>query len=48
MWVSSGREDDEDLRYLIHFMGDIHQPLHLTGYLRGGNDGQSLASLFVV
>lgn len=29
---------DIDLRFLIHFLGDIHQPLHLTGRLRGGNN----------
>ncbi|KAJ0164214.1 Nuclease S1 [Colletotrichum tanaceti] len=24
--------------FVIHFLGDIHQPLHATGILRGGND----------
>ncbi|TDZ16513.1 Nuclease S1 [Colletotrichum orbiculare MAFF 240422] len=24
--------------FVIHFLGDIHQPLHATGLLRGGND----------
>ncbi|KAI8916225.1 S1/P1 nuclease [Gorgonomyces haynaldii] len=28
----------EALRFLIHFVGDIHQPLHLTGRDRGGNN----------
>ncbi|GAA5992238.1 hypothetical protein JCM10908_001833 [Rhodotorula pacifica] len=28
-WVS--------LRFLIHFLGDVHQPLHLTSRERGGN-----------
>ncbi|KAJ3060108.1 hypothetical protein HK102_009662, partial [Quaeritorhiza haematococci] len=28
----------ESLLFLIHFVGDIHQPLHLCGKLRGGND----------
>lgn len=26
------------LKFLIHFVGDMHQPLHLTGRNRGGND----------
>ena len=40
-------DDDEDgdvpgyvqdaLKFLIHFVGDMHQPLHLTGRNRGGN-----------
>jgi len=25
------------LKFLIHFLGDMHQPLHLTGRDRGGN-----------
>lgn len=25
------------LKFLIHFLGDMHQPLHLTGRERGGN-----------
>ncbi|KAF6823879.1 S1/P1 Nuclease [Colletotrichum musicola] len=24
--------------FVIHFLGDVHQPLHATGLLRGGND----------
>lgn len=28
----------EALKYLIHLIGDIHQPLHLLGDARGGND----------
>ncbi|THH18860.1 hypothetical protein EW146_g2214 [Bondarzewia mesenterica] len=27
----------EALKFLIHFIGDLHQPLHLTGRDRGGN-----------
>jgi hypothetical protein len=27
----------EALKYLIHFIGDIHQPLHIMGDARGGN-----------
>lgn len=34
---SGNSQDDEDLRFLVHFMGDLHQPLHLTGKLKGGN-----------
>lgn len=36
----SAQETDvanEALKFLIHFMGDLHQPLHLTGRDRGGN-----------
>ena len=28
---------DIALRFLTHLVGDLHQPLHLTGLLRGGN-----------
>ncbi|KAK7448807.1 hypothetical protein VKT23_013537 [Stygiomarasmius scandens] len=28
---------DEALRFLVHFIGDLHMPLHLTGRDRGGN-----------
>ncbi len=28
----------EALKYLIHFIGDIHQPLHMIQDARGGND----------
>lgn len=28
---------NEALKFLVHFMGDMHQPLHLTGRDRGGN-----------
>lgn len=27
----------EALKFLIHFIGDMHQPLHLSGRDRGGN-----------
>lgn len=33
-------EDDsanEALKFLVHFLGDLHMPLHLTGRDRGGN-----------
>ncbi|KDQ52794.1 hypothetical protein JAAARDRAFT_162321 [Jaapia argillacea MUCL 33604] len=39
-WVErgSGRgRAQEALRFLVHFLGDMHQPLHLTGLNRGGN-----------
>lgn len=36
--TKSGYERDVALRFLTHFMGDSHQPLHLTGRARGGND----------
>jgi hypothetical protein len=28
----------EALKFLVHFVGDLHQPLHATGEARGGND----------
>jgi len=39
-WVNSDTSDvvaSEALKFLIHFVGDMHQPLHLTGRGRGGN-----------
>ncbi len=30
-------ERAESLKFLIHFVGDIHQPLHATGVEQGGN-----------
>lgn len=38
MATSHGYERDVALRFLTHYMGDAHQPLHLTGRARGGND----------
>ncbi|KAF9928390.1 hypothetical protein FBU30_002388 [Linnemannia zychae] len=29
---------EDALRFFVHFMGDIHQPLHASGKWRGGND----------
>ena len=29
--------DTESLLFLIHFIGDVHQPLHIIGKLKGGN-----------
>ncbi|KAF8801068.1 phospholipase C/P1 nuclease [Phlegmacium glaucopus] len=39
-WVKHDASDataDEALKFLVHFVGDLHQPLHLTGRDRGGN-----------
>ena len=39
-WVKGDVDDDkanEALKFLVHFIGDMHQPLHLTGRARGGN-----------
>ncbi|KAJ3781219.1 S1/P1 nuclease [Lentinula aff. detonsa] len=40
-WVEGQRSSDdtaeEALKFLIHFVGDLHMPLHLTGRDRGGN-----------
>ncbi|KAI5117757.1 hypothetical protein M0805_000601 [Coniferiporia weirii] len=38
MWLEKGYPGAEEaLKFLIHFMGDLHQPLHLTGRDKGGN-----------
>ncbi|KAG0209440.1 hypothetical protein BGX28_010323 [Mortierella sp. GBA30] len=29
---------EDALRFFVHFMGDVHQPLHTSGKKRGGND----------
>lgn len=31
----SAREDA--LKFFVHFMGDVHQPLHICGKMKGGN-----------
>jgi hypothetical protein len=39
--LSCAPTDDQKrdaLRYVVHFVGDIHQPLHTVGDARGGND----------
>lgn len=49
-WVQlekSGAGGDHDtaneaLKFLVHFLGDLHQPLHLTGRDRGGNSDKVL------
>ncbi|KPV72559.1 uncharacterized protein RHOBADRAFT_55661 [Rhodotorula graminis WP1] len=35
--LETNPHDWESLRFLVHFLGDIHQPLHLTSRERGGN-----------
>jgi hypothetical protein len=32
------QERVEALKFLVHFVGDIHQPMHAIGEARGGND----------
>lgn len=40
-WLLDGRPGaDEALKFLVHFMGDMHMPLHLTGRNKGGNGGE--------
>jgi S1/P1 Nuclease len=34
---SSNQTRQEALMFIIHFLGDIHQPLHLEGAYHGGN-----------
>ncbi|KAH7918662.1 phospholipase C/P1 nuclease [Leucogyrophana mollusca] len=39
-WVDARRGDkraEDALKFLVHFLGDMHMPLHLTGRDRGGN-----------
>ncbi|WVQ80652.1 hypothetical protein IAT38_002757 [Cryptococcus sp. DSM 104549] len=38
----AGKDVDIPLRFLVHFMGDMHQPLHLTGRDKGGNGAMML------
>lgn len=35
---ASAKDKKEALMYLVHFIGDIHQPLHAVGDYRGAND----------
>jgi len=35
----------EVLKFLIHFLGDMHQPLHLCGPNHGGNDYKVLVTI---
>lgn len=35
------REKNVALKFIIHFLGDMHQPLHLTGLGRGGNNAKA-------
>lgn len=42
-WVQQGSDPSdpvasEALKFLIHFVGDAHMPLHLTGRERGANE----------
>jgi hypothetical protein len=36
--AASLEDKKEALMFLVHFIGDIHQPLHAVGDYRGGND----------
>lgn len=33
---------EEALKFLVHFLGDMHMPFHLTGLHRGGNQAKVL------
>lgn len=38
-WLLEEQQGQEEaLKFLVHFVGDLHMPLHLTGRERGGND----------
>ncbi|KAF8581284.1 phospholipase C/P1 nuclease [Ramaria rubella] len=37
-WMRDGKSGTEEaLKFFVHFMGDMHMPLHLTGRNKGGN-----------
>jgi nuclease S1 len=39
--IKSGKKDKSGavaIAWVIHLVGDLHQPLHMSGRLRGGND----------
>jgi S1/P1 Nuclease len=39
MWVQTGTQQNEALKFLTHFCGDIRQPLHVSfASDYGGND----------
>lgn len=39
-WLVDGKDGaNEALKFLVHFVGDLHMPLHLTGRDKGGNGG---------
>jgi hypothetical protein len=55
-WVNQDANDataSEALKFLVHFLGDMHQPLHLTGRDRGGNsanvtwDGSQTSKFYI-
>ena len=55
MWLEKGYPGAEEaLKFLVHFVGDMHQPLHLTGRDKGGNgakvkfDGRITSEFFPV
>ena len=44
-WVNHDASDataNEALKFLVHFLGDMHQPLHLTNRGKGGNSAKVL------
>ena len=41
-WLQDGKDGAEEaLKFFVHFMGDMHMPLHLTGRNKGGNGGET-------
>ena len=54
-WIEEGYSGEEEvLKFLIHFVGDVHQPLHLAGRDKGGNgarvrwDGRITSQFFII
>ena len=40
-WLKDGKSGaGEAVKFLIHFLGDLHMPLHLTARERGGNQSE--------
>ena len=35
--MDSVEQEQEALKFVVHFVGDIHQPFHAIGEARGGN-----------
>jgi nuclease S1 len=45
-WLQDGKDGAEEaLKFFVHFMGDMHMPLHLTGRNKGGNGGEIVPKL---
>jgi len=41
---TANMNDPDNIKFLIHFLQDLHQPMHLLGIDRGGNGDQLIVS----